>query len=232
MANRPVFIPVLSGNTYVATKEVEFEWFPGFAVSQKQKSIISLHEQAKEKLKLASLLEISSKSPEELGVNLSAFNLSFTSVNPAINMSVECAFQGSKVFVEDGPFTDIFNLTSRQAKKDARLKESGPLVEFKFFNTSWPTEPKTAFYDWLYMNALLKNTELVEKLMAYEAFTDIEFNPEKSINCQAYSVALFFALKKRNKLEVLKNKECFLSFLQGTLVNNAREDQTTQPRLI
>ena len=36
--------------------------------------------------------------------------------------------------------------------------------------------------------------------MHYDAFTDIEFNHNKSINCQAYSVALYQALKSRGGL--------------------------------
>src|SRR5258708_4970548 len=35
----------------------------------------------------------------------------------------------------------------------------------------------------------------------YAGFTDIEFNPSKSINCQARSCALFVSLMKNNKLQ-------------------------------
>lgn len=233
MATRPVYIPQFSGNIYVTTEMVEFEWFAGLAVSQKQKSIRSLHQQAKEQLGLNTILEISSKSEESLGTELSAFNLAFTSVCPAITMTVECAFQGSKVFAQGGPYTDIFTKTSMEAKKDSRLKESGVLKGFSFFNTHWPTEPKTAFYDWLYMNALAKNTVFVEQVLRYQAFTDIEFNPEKSINCQAYSVAMFVALSQRGMLtQVLKNKDSYLEFVAGTNIHNARENQAQQPLLI
>ena len=46
--------------------------------------------------------------------------------------------------------------------------------------------------------------------MAYSAFTDIAFNPEKSINCQARSVTLFVALCKADKLaEAMKDVETF-----------------------
>ena len=36
--------------------------------------------------------------------------------------------------------------------------------------------------------------DLAEKICDYNAFTDIEFNPEKSINCQARSAAIFVSL--------------------------------------
>jgi hypothetical protein len=51
-----------------------FEWHPGFSKSQAQKSIASLHCAAAE-AGIAPVLEISSKSPDPLGVSLSAFNL-------------------------------------------------------------------------------------------------------------------------------------------------------------
>lgn len=70
-------------------------------------------------------------------------------------MPLEMAFQGSKVFAAGGPFTDIYHAKdSRDAKRDPRLKESGPLIGFPFENVNFPLGPKTAFYDWLYINSL------------------------------------------------------------------------------
>jgi hypothetical protein len=42
MAERPIYIPTIEGVTFVTTRHIEFQWFPGMAVSQKQKSIDSL----------------------------------------------------------------------------------------------------------------------------------------------------------------------------------------------
>ena len=36
------------------------------------------------------------------------------------------------------------------------------------------------FYDWIYINALYKNKEIFNELIKYNAFTDIEFNPNKA----------------------------------------------------
>ena len=70
MANRPVYIPKTNSESVgVTTKDVEFEWFPGMSKSQKQKSILSLHE-ASYKLDISPLLEISSKSMVELARRL------------------------------------------------------------------------------------------------------------------------------------------------------------------
>ena len=114
-------------------------------ISQKQKSINSLHSAAKEQLGLKNILEISSKSESPLGVELSAFNLQLTSQNN-IKASVEVFFQGSKVFSEGGPFTDLYLKTSREAKKDSRLKESGNLVEFKLHNCINSIELNAKFF--------------------------------------------------------------------------------------
>ena len=57
MAKRPVFTPNLSRFPYFKAIDVEFQWFPGFAKSQLQKSINSLH-QAARKQGISSILEI------------------------------------------------------------------------------------------------------------------------------------------------------------------------------
>lgn len=146
------------------------------------------------------MLEISSKSNIELGVALSAFNLKIKTKNDK-EFSVETAFQASKVFEFGGPFIDLYDKSSKEAKKDPRLKISGRLLCFQYFGRKWDLEPKTFFYDWLYTNALSLNTDLSREVVNYDAFTDIEFNPDKSINCQAKSVALFVSLKKLGLLE-------------------------------
>lgn len=234
MASRPVFIPTSAGPTLVETRYVEFKWFSGLSASQKQKSVESLHQAAKgQSSELFDVLEVSSKSKVDLGIALSAFNLTITTLRNNLTFSVECAFQGSKVFEHGGPFRDIFSFTSREAKKDLRLRSSGKLTGFQFFGTEWPLEPTTAFYDWLYINALKKHPTIAIQLKNYSAFTDIEFNPERSINCQAYSVALFIALERRGLLEqAASSKEAFLKILESTKVSNAHRDDRIQGDLL
>lgn len=229
MAERPIFISAAEGPALVRTRHVEFQWFPGMAVSQKQKSVDSLHVAACRLPGISKVLEVSSKSREELGVALSAFNLTFTTVKHNRTFSVECAYQGSKVFERGGPFVDIFSMTSREAKRDERLRSSGRLTGFRFFGADWGLEPHTAFYDWLYINALKKQPGMTERLLEYSAFTDIEFNPERSINCQAYSVALYISLHKRCLLaEAMSSKEAFLRIIGNAAISNARQDETMQ----
>lgn len=200
MAKRPVFIPKTSGPLFVFTMPIEFVWHPGLSKSQKQKSIRSLHDAARQVMGIQRILEVSSKSEDELGIQLSAFNLMLTVNN--FSASVEVIFQGSKVFSKGGPFIDIYRKTSREAKKDERLRKSGQLIAFRYNDRDWPLNPQTVFYDWLYLSALQQNPSLSEKLLEYDGFSDIEFNPERSINCQAASAALYNSLAKRNLIHI------------------------------
>jgi hypothetical protein len=201
MAKRPIFVPKLSGDLMVVATPVEFFWYPGMSISQKQKSIRSLHGAATRERGIDNILEISSKSETELGVKLSAFNLLMTSVNGS-NASVEALFQGSKVFTGGGPYTDIYDKTSKEAKRDERISGSGSLVAFRYGDFEWPIAPQTVFYDWLYISALQENRELSAELLRYDAFSDIEFNPAKSINCQAAAAALYKALAEKQLLKL------------------------------
>lgn len=214
MAERPVFIPSNEGKLLVEEKMVSFTWHPGFALSQAQKSIAALHDAARESVD-GEILEISSKSPMELGVALSAFNLSFETPKGR-KLTVETAFQGSKVFEGGQQYEDLYETRSRDAKTDVRLKQSGDVIAFRFEGEEWPLEPKTAFYDWLYLQALWQNRELASQLHDYDAFTDIVFNPKKSFNCQARAAALFVSLEKRNLLkEVLRSRERYLEIIKA-----------------
>lgn len=232
MARRPVFIPLASGGVMVRTEMVEFDWHPGLSISQKQKSVASLHQGIRDKNLGCAPLEVSSKSLVDTGVALSAFNLG-GKTKSGRGFTVETVFQSSKVFENGGPFVDLRYGSSRGAKTDPRLKTSGRLLKFRYFDEEWKLEPKTAFYDWVYINTLARNPDLALELANYDCFTDIEFNPDKSINCQAYSVALFVALRSREVLEsALESQADFLRLAGYGSVSNAYEDTSVQPRLV
>jgi len=199
MAERPVFIPLQGTRELVREKYFEITWNPGFAPGQKKKNVAALH-QAAARSGYAPLLEISSKSEDKLGRHLSAFHLKVHEAGKEA-IRLEAAFQGSKVFEKGGPFTDLYSAEGKVAKRDPRLQESGRLTGFKFNGFSFPLEPKTIFYDWIYINAIYPHREWLERLYAYAGFTDIEFNPSKSINCQARSCALFVSLMKNDLLD-------------------------------
>ena len=221
MASRPLYTPETTGDALVCTRSVDFVWSPGMSLAQKQKSIAALHAAAMDANFCNNPLEISSKSPLELGVRLSAFNLS-AAAKKQRTFTVESAFQSSKVFENGGPYTDLLYGASIDAKRDPRIRNSGELTGFVFFREAWPLQPKTAFYDWLYINALHKNQRAVKALKEYDAFTDIEFNPKKSINCQAYSAALYRSLELRGLIQkAVSNKEAYLEIVLSAATDNA-----------
>lgn len=213
MANRPVFVVSLD-KRYCVRENVEFKYFSGFSDQQKKKSINSLHQAYLKNNADKKILEISSKSEDELGVRLSAFNLMIKTKN-GTEFSVESAFQASKVFEKGGPYKDLLGVSSRAAKKDERLKNSGKIIAFTINEMTFPTEPKTYFYNWLYISTLHHiHDELTEQLVSYDAFTDIAFNPAASINCQAEAAAIYVSLYRQGLLqEALKNKETFLDIV-------------------
>ena len=117
-------------------------------------------------------------------------------------MSVECAYQGSKVFENGGPYHDLYSVSSRSAKTDERLRNSGELIAFNFCGEDFPIEPKTAFYDWLYITALCqKKKDMMQQLESFLGFSDIVFNPNRSLNCQARAAALFVSLSKNGLID-------------------------------
>lgn len=184
MANRPAW-RYNSEKSKLEKTSYEFVFNAGFSVVQKQKNIRALHEQISRKT-----LEVSTKSFDEIGVRLSAFNLKLNSI------PLENIFQSSKKYENGGPYRDMLEMSPKDAKRDERHQNSGRLVSFVYEKEEFPLEPKTFFYDYIYIISVGECIEPQElkKIMEYDYFTDIEFNPKKSINCQAKSAALLKAL--------------------------------------
>ena len=213
MANRPVYCVKDTFPFYKET-DTEFEFFNGFSIQQKQRCIKSLHDAFLRSKPEAKVLEVSRKSADEIGTQLSAFNLTYDHEGKAY--PVECLFQGSKVFEGGKLYQDLYDKTPKEAKQDERLKSSGAIVGFKLFDIDFPSEPKTLFYNFLYISALNKNEELKSRLLEYDAFTDIEFNPKKSLNCQAMAVAIFVGLCRNGLIEdALKSAGDFKRIVYG-----------------
>ena len=214
MANRPVFISRPEFGSLVETVSVEFEWAKGMALSQKIRSMKSLHDTALRIGVAENILEISTASETAFGKRLSAFNLTWPKMLGSSRPSLEAVFQSSKIFEGGGPFRDLLNVSPRDAKRDERLTTSGNLVAFDFDGERWELEPKTAFYDWIYINSIKDDHDTLEGLRAFDGFTDIMFNPQKSINCQARSAALCRSLYINGLLEeAMETRKNFLKFV-------------------
>jgi hypothetical protein len=207
---------------------IDFEWFLGMSPKQTQKSSLSMLAKLKEKGKKP--MEVSRSSEDaEFGVQLSAFNLTLkghkvenifqaykvmTDGGPYFDLlRVEPKFakndcriqihntktrkpcQTNKVKYTKDFYEEEAICKYCKTRKERQLKSFGSKVE-------WPLEPKSMFYDAVYIMGLIENKELSDKLIDYDAFTDIQFNQKDEyatkkgpFNCQARSCAIFSTLK-------------------------------------
>ena len=206
MAERPVFY--VDGK--VRKVNVTFNWFPGFSVQQKQRSIQSLHDEFKKRHKM-DILEVSTKSTDPLGKKMSAFNLYFDE-----GITLESYYQASKVFSKGGPFRELESLPSREAKKDERLKNSGKITGFRDYRSDMEWSLDEPYYDYIYCKACAHSLteDNLDKLLEFDAFTDIEFNPARSRNTQARAAAVLKLLYSNYGYEALQNlnKTDFIRF--------------------
>lgn len=125
--------PTTEGPSFVRSQPITFVWHSGMAESQSKKSLEALHAAARRCYHALCILEVSRFGQTEIGVALSAFNRTFVSRTRGREISLKCAFQGSKVFAGGGSCTDLLDQTLLKAKRNSRLASSGHLVSFRFF---------------------------------------------------------------------------------------------------
>ena len=214
VAFRPVFISTFD-DELVNIDSIEFEWMKGRDPLTKKNNSKSLIKSFYKKYNYKPL-EVSTKSDNALGMLLSAFNL--TLKTPVGHIPVECAYQGSKKYMEIGKREEFYKTNPVNIKKIIKKEniDKYSIQSFDFFGDIWNIEPKEAFYSWLYLKGLGDNKSIEKELIKFKAFIDIEFNPKKSINCQARACAMYVSLKKMNIFEhALKNKKSFLSIFKN-----------------
>ena len=221
MATRPVFIPIYR-TPYVATQIIDFSWVMGMAKSQARKRVIELHNAAN-KEQLSNILEISTASNTTLGISLSAFNLPVT-INfgpenePNIQThSVETIYQSSKVGQyggnKVGPHPEWLGLTGKEVKSKIKGTKMDSISLYRYGQNAWPPAPSESFFTWLYINGLMQQDGLIEKLAQYDGFTDIYFNPKKTTNCQARAAAQAVSMYKIGKIEtIMTTRASYLQF--------------------
>lgn len=202
MAKRPAWT---TNNNKIVSDEFEFAWNGGFAVSQKKKNIENLHQAIFEKFQKKSL-EVSTKSEDALGRKLSAFNLKLDGV------FLENIFQSTKVYEEGGPFLDLLSVEPKESKRDFRHKDSGAMTHFFYNDEKWELSPTTAFYDFIYVKSVQETfrKEELNDLQDYDFFTDIELNPQKSVNTQARSMAILKYMLQNDMYDTKFTKETWI----------------------
>lgn len=192
----------------VYEKEATFDFYSGFSLSQKQKTIKSFHKEIADiEEKNVRILEVSRKSEDTIGKALSAFNLKYN------NLSVESIYQSSKVFSDNTQLKGLLFSEPLEAKRtanDYQVDNNLHIIQFNFFGELIPIYPESLFYDYLYIKAIIQNDLLAKEILNYDCFTDIEFNQKKQVSSQARSCAIFVFLSKKNLLsEYLENINTF-----------------------
>ena len=217
MSTRPVFIPI-DRSPYVGTQVIEFQWVCGLSKSQRRKNIVNLHHAAKSE-GIRKILEISTASEDELGSALSAFNLQVTvnigsEKSPKMQTnSVEAIYQSSKKGANGGPHPEWLTKTGKEIKKLVHQADLGKISLYQYGQNFWPAEPVESFFTWLYIQGLMQREGTIEQLAEYDGFTDIYFNPKKTINCQARAAAQAVSMYRMGRLdEIMSSRKTYLEF--------------------
>ena len=189
MAVRPIFISTGDMAEPFVSKDINFKWMEGMSYSQKCKRRDSLSIEIAKLYDIKRWLEISTKSDKDIGVKLSAFNLLLNTSTGTD--SVESIYQSSKVF------------------------DDGKIVSFKYNDCFFENYPTGMFYDYIYMYAILQNKNLINQFVQYDIFSDIEFNPKKSINTQARAAAIFRTLYVNHSLNIIKDQNEFKKYYKS-----------------
>ena len=219
MAEKSVFISKME-YPFFEEIHVNIDWFGGFALSQKRKCQIGLHQNFLMAYPDEKVLEISSTSLMSLGSKLSAMNLS-KRTQKGLTI-VESAFQSSRIYSDGvktvGPFPDYLFLPGKECKKLVKESSEGMqsyMYEFDGMTFYAPAWHISLFYDFLYMIALMEpeNKEVKEKLLeeGYTAFTDLA---TKSLNCQARSAAIFVGLVRAGRIDEIRDYTSYLKLFR------------------
>lgn len=178
-------------------------------VEDKKKQVKKLHAAFLEEYGNKKILEVSTRSSEKIGQQLSAFNLKYYHPKRGKYISVESAYQASKVFDNGEQYTELYDVDSYKAKMDSRLFGRKP-VAYKFHNQPFDIDPPTFFYNWLYLKTLQQNRHVLNEMIKYDSFTDTAANMNRSINCQARACAIAISLINKGIFdEALKNLNIF-----------------------
>lgn len=219
MAEKSVFISKVE-YPFFEEVHVNIDWFGGFALSQKRKCQIGLHQNFLMEYPKEKILEISSSSLVSLGAKLSAMHLSKRTLKGIT--TVESVFQSSRIYSDGikriGPFPEYRFLSGRECKKlvkEAAKEMHSYQYELDGLTFYAPVHHISQFYDFLYLNALLEpeNEEVKNKLLQenHTAFTDLA---TRSLNCQARSAAIFVGLVRAGLIDEVRDYSSYLKLFR------------------
>ncbi|MGV3134851.1 DarT1-associated NADAR antitoxin family protein, partial [Staphylococcus simulans] len=91
-----------------------------------------------------------------------------------------------------------------------KMISKGLMISSPCFGRDFMLDSKKLFYNCLYFKSLTQNEKLATEILKYDAFTDIEFNSKRSLNCQSEACSFYVSLVKRGLLNIaLENLESF-----------------------
>lgn len=192
MAVRPIFISTGKLDNPFYEEDVNFKWISGCSYNNKCRTRDSLEEEIEKIYDVDKWLEISTVSDKDIGKKLSALNLMLTLSN-SNSYPVEKIYQSSKVY------------------------EDGKITSFKFKSTEFENNPYGMYYDYIYMLALYQHKDYHQLIKDYNLFTDIFFNPKKSLNTQARAIAIFKTLYNNDYLDILEDVNRYKEYYKSSV---------------
>lgn len=208
MANRPVF---MSREDKLYQENIEFKWHSGFSVGQKRKSVEELHREFNKQYPGKNVLEVSNASLHPLSGELSVDTLRNE------DGGVSSILLGSQMFVKGGPFPSMYVKSLEEVKKDPQLKKSGKLIAYNYKEGTFRVHDNNKFFHWVIVNVLYTRPDLAEKVIKFDGFTDINYNPNKPSDSLAESLSIFKMLSETGRLDyAMQNGRTFNIAVYGT----------------
>ena len=155
-------------------------------------------------------LEISSRSSDRLGRDLSAMNL--PADGDPHGRPVEAVYQAAKCYGDGGPDTHVSRSGYEAKHHDRERRRQGPLAGFRHEGRQWPPETGSAFYDWLWTRSALRccGHGVVERLQRYDGFTD-QFHRPGALACQAKTAAIVAGMGLSRARAAIQTPEAWLT---------------------
>lgn len=226
MSTRAVFF-IKEERPYYFRRLIEFEYVPGLSPAQKKKNVENLRQAVESKFPEAKLLEISTKSFDPTGEALSPFRLTLRLPSLKKDFPIENIFQASKVFEQGGPYVDLLGTTPLEAKRDERLNNSGEVVHFAMEAKKYPAHPSTAFYTWLYFLAIRTRPLFAKRLLAFNAFSDIENAKDPKGGNQAMACCMYVSMAKAGILSRIKTFDDLVEAMYHTNILEIKEQKNS-----
>lgn len=207
MAVRKVYLS-MAEFPYAKEVPVTFPWSNGSKHQNIQAVLDTFHDVYPE----VPVLEVSLASAQPEGVGAAAMKLPLRLADGQ-ELPVGVVYQGSRVFENGGPYTDLWQLSRQKVQKDPRLHQSGRCIGYRLEGTDYPAEPHPyAFFNWLYCRAVAQNPDRGQELLRYGAFSDLDLGSAKTDrNSPARAAAVYGGLKAAGRLDCLASYEAFVA---------------------